>query len=82
MAFSKVKKEQVYRKLFGNFLKGEYISKAREGVDISKVEVENICKRLSKQGYIFLTCGNKGRTFVNFTSKGEKLLSEYFNTSM
>lgn len=82
MAFSKIKKEQVYRKLFGNFLKGDYISKARENIDISKREVENICNRLSTQGYIFLTCGEKGRTFVNFTNKGKELLSEYFNSSM
>lgn len=81
MAFSKEKKEQVYRKLFSNFINGDYISKARENVDISKDEVTNICKRLSKQGCIFLTTGDKGRTFVNFTNKGKELLSEYFNVS-
>lgn len=79
MAFTKEKKFAVYKKVLERFIRGEYVSKARDNTKISKSTMNNFCKSLSEQGYIFLTSGERGRTFVNFTNKGKELLKEYFD---
>lgn len=82
MVFTKEKKFSAYKKLLERFIKGEYVSKATENANLSRQTVRNFCNMLSKKGYIFLTSGEQGKTFVNFTNKGNELLREYFGESL
>ena len=76
MAFKKEKARLIQTKLLSNFLRGDYVAKAVRDVDMSRQALDYYLNKLAKQGFIFLTCGDRGRTFVNFTTKGKKLLED------
>lgn len=82
MAFSKAKRVQIYRKLLLNFYNGDYISKSRADIEISKHGVTKFVKSLEGDGLIFLTTGKKGRTFVNFTKMGIDVLRKSFGDDL
>lgn len=73
---------QIYRKLLTNFHNGDYVSRARGDIEISKDGVTKFVKSLEGDGLIFLTTGDKGRTFVNFTDKGIDVLRKSFGVDL
>lgn len=82
MAFSKAKRVQIYRKLLTKFYNGDYVSKARIDIEISKDGVSKFIRSLEGDGLIFLTTGKKGRTFVNFTKQGIDVLRRSFGDDL
>lgn len=82
MAFSKEKRIQIYRKLLTKFYNGDYISKSNTDIEISKNGVTKFVKSLEGDGLIFLTTGEKGRTFINFTKQGINVLRKSFGDDL
>lgn len=82
MAFSKDKRIRIYRKLISNLYRGNYVSKARIDVEISKDGFVKFINSLKADGLIILVTGKKGRTFVKFTNKGIDILRKSFGDDL